>query len=400
MLLINTLSEKLPFKSVTKLARSKEGNLFTLLAPTDLYWPCVFDRSHSKVHANTLTVYFSNQHKDGLGKVYAGFVQLLESSVFGVHSAQLNVRIYNIGECVGGDNLWITAKLEKPQKKINGSELTYITENGVKLSINTETQAYSIDVALPELKLSLTVVNAAQVSYKVGTNGETYFGPQKRVVRHYFIPRCICSGNINIPATTKLTAKQISLEGHGQLIDAYQGLKPYLAANTWRFFNLQTATVGINLMEYQTPSKYGSETVTIAGLVDENTKLAEKFMLFLDEDISVTTPCNKKDPQSKWSYPADFSMKMKKSIAKKDGTTTIEVAVERTSTADLTLVNKYDVMGEVPDIVKALAGPLLKIKPYIFQFEDMYRVRISVDGVQVVEEVASGSFEASFIGSN
>jgi hypothetical protein len=253
-------------------------------------------------------------------------------------------------------------------------------------------ESYTILANLADdLQISLDVVRPAAVpGYKIGKGpggGFSYFGPDiekpEGYAVHRFWPHDIATGHI-ISKGQALTAR-----GPGMMVHAIQGMRPNLVASRWNFANFQSeAHGGVSAvqMEFTTIDTYGRKgdgsggvKVNVGSLVlggklaavtaettwpDENapdnapvTSRAMHLGLVADEETGYDAPS---ELVFRWAGPsivADAQGTM-------DATLKVDVGAP---TAYKGLIEKVDVLAEIPYVVKTVVNYVAGTKPYIYQ---------------------------------
>lgn len=337
-----------------------------------------------ETNIETQTLYFTD-----LSSGKCGFIQILYSSVMGgiYKGFQLNFKIFRSRKDEKDPqdiDIWESFKLGDVQE----FEELKVVSRGVKLEFQPATHddevvcTLKIDVNIPQsgsdkpsLKVDLMVdlfegcmVNDNGCSHyleKAITKEELEQGKyhSKRVLRHVFVPRVKCHGTIiyNSKAGEKVTLDLIGVPG--SYIDAVQGLLPNKAAKSWNFLCYQDARRSLVCMEFTTLEEYDGKTVTVWCSSYDN-KIEHVGSSINKTPVKFGSA--EKDTQNGWSYPTSIEFPLN---FKQD---------------NLRLVNRYDVMGELPYMVKSLAENVAKIKPFIYQYcqDSDYR---GEKGISIVE---------------
>ncbi|QLG73966.1 hypothetical protein HG535_0F04780 [Zygotorulaspora mrakii] len=334
-------------------------------------------RSHSFMKAvkksvetniETQTVYFTD-----LASGRCGFIQVLYSSVMGgiYKGFQLNFKIFrsrDVGKDEENIDIWESFKLGDIQEfeglKFVSPELNF---EFIPASHDDEVIAtLKIDVNMPQngsdkpsLKIDL-MIDLYQ-GFTINPNGCNYYLEKgiskeelkqrkfqsKRVLRHLFVPRVKCHGSIEYKSKAGATVILDLIGVPGSYIDAVQGLPPNKAARAWNFLCYQDAKRSLICMEFTTTEEYNATTVTI--WCSTNDHKIETVGSSIN-NVPVKFGATRKDDLNGWSYPTGINFPLDFSEDK------------------LRLVNRYDIMGELPYIVKSLAENVAKIKPFIYQY--------------------------------
>lgn len=169
-------------------------------------------------------------------------------------------------------------------------------------------------------------------------------------MRHVFWPRCHVSGTV--------TANEhvFDASGLGMYVHAVQGMKPHHAANRWNFGNFQGKKMSAIMMEFTTPPSYGSQVVNIGAIVNADGSLVAAMTE--NAAIHKTT---KTDPENGWDAPTSLELSWMGQT--KDGT-----EVTAATESDLrSLVERVDVLAEIPAVIKAFIAGVAGTKPFIYQ---------------------------------
>lgn len=251
--------------------------------------------------------------------------------------------------------------------------------------------------------------------WKLGSGpkgGFTYFGAEKEgkdgknggpaydtatdgYVIHRFWPRCVVSGIIRVGSEV------ISLDdaARGVFIHAIQGMRPNLVACRWNFGVFMSAAtpsaakgeasegsekeadegVTLIMMELTTPANYGTKTVNIGSVVigdrlvavvsDGTVEHLENDVL----DIETGYPAPGK-VQWNWNNGRSLLPSMSGSAPKNDTVTAkilLDVAGEKKAQQGQPrdfkgLIEKVDVLAQIPYLVKKVISYVAGTKPYIY----------------------------------
>jgi len=169
-------------------------------------------------------------------------------------------------------------------------------------------------------------------------------------MRHIFWPRAHVSGSV-ITNGHVLDAK-----GLGMYVHAVQGMKPHHAVAKWNFGNFQGPNISAVMMEFITPPSYGSQVVNIGGIVKDDGTLVAAMV----ENAAIHKTV-KKDEETGWDAPTSLELSWMGQT--KDG-----VEVTATTESDLeNMVERVDVLAEIPAVIKAFIAGIAGTKPFIYQ---------------------------------
>lgn len=226
--------------------------------------------------------------------------------------------------------------------------------------------------------------------FKVGKGpkgGFSYFGPDlanpEGYVVHRFWPRDTCKGAII------LKGKVIDAKGPGMFIHAIQGMRPNLVAARWNFANFQSnehGGVSAIQMEFTTIDAYGRKgagsgfvSVNVGSLVlggklaavTAETKYPDETQPDKAEVVSRAIHSRTAhDPDTGYAAPTELMFRWAAPvIGGKEGE-----AVDASLTLDVGppnqmkgLIEKVDVLAEIPYVIKTMVNYVAGTKPYIYQ---------------------------------
>ena len=236
--------------------------------------------------------------------------------------------------------------------------------------------------------------------FKLGSGpkgGMTYFGAEKAnagpkdrdtpdvssgtdgYVIHRFWPRCMVSGIV------RTGSEVLSLDSgaRGIFIHAIQGMRPNLVASRWNFgyFNSTDEKEGVSLvmMEFTTTSSYGSKVINIGSVVVDDQLVAvvsDGTVQHLD-----TTPV---DADTGYAAPGKmhFEWKNGRSLLPSMGAQSsennkvsadvlLDISTNEPAQAGKPrsfsgLIEKVDVLAQIPYLVKKVISYVAGTKPYIY----------------------------------
>lgn len=333
----------------------------------------------------TQTLYFTD-----LKSGRCGFVQLLYSSIMGgiYKGFQLNFKSFRSRseESTGEDqgDIWESFKVENIEEfselKLLSHEVKFAF---IKTGDSELVSKLEIKVDIPrrssaaELKIDLVV--HLYPGFMVNPDGCSYYLEKslskedltqqrgnvchKKMIRHVFIPRTYCRGTISY-CTSQGTKTSFHLENSpGLYIDAVQGLTPQKAASRWNFCCFQSATTSLVCMEFTTTEEYDNNTVSVWCTTKDNQIQTVGSSVNGDKAQFLSTI---RDPENGYNYPTKIRFPL---------------AFEERK---LVLANRYDIMGELPSIVKKLAENVAHVKPFIYQYCQDSTFN-GEDGISIVE---------------
>jgi hypothetical protein len=250
-------------------------------------------------------------------------------------------------------------------------------------------EAYSISVnAGDDLKLMLDVRRPVGApGFKCGRGpkgGFSYFGADQKegYVVHRFWPYTLTSGHI------VLNGQARAIEGPGMFVHAIQGMRPNLVAARWNFLHFQSRAHGGTSaiqMEFTTTDAYG-KTGAGSGYVMSNVGslvVGQKLVAVSGETTwpgdsadegavvsRVRQLLPEHDPDTGYAQPTELQYKWRAPIVlpgvSGDAQATLSVDLGSPA-APKGLIEKVDVMAEIPGFVKAVVSYVAGTKPYIYQ---------------------------------
>lgn len=338
-------------------------------------------KSSVETKIETQTIYFTD-----LENGRCGFVQLLYSTVMGgiYKGFQLNFKVFRSRHTEDEEEIdvWESFKLESVKEF---KELKVVSR-GVVFEFKCTDQddlvaQLDIKVDIPKTATSTGVKIDLLVDlyegFMVNPNGCNYYLEKsitreelakkeirtQKVLRHLFVPRVKCQGTISYQNSKNKEISFTLKDTPGLYIDAVQGLTPNKAAKRWNFLCYQDKIRSIICMEFTTIEEYNDTTVTVWCSTEHN-KIASVGSSTSKTRVEFEN--TEKDVENGWYYPTSITFPMGFKEEK------------------LKLVNRYDVMGELPYIVRSLAENIAKIKPFIYQYcqDSNYK---GEEGISIIE---------------
>ncbi|CEH18890.1 SVF1-LIKE PROTEIN YDR222W-RELATED [Ceraceosorus bombacis] len=270
------------------------------------------------------------------------------------------------------------------------------------------TESYTIEANMDaEVQLSYTFTKSAKhAGWKLGAGpegGKSFFGsnaanPDGYVI-HRFWPRTSTTGHILIKG------QAIDAKGQGMFIHAIQGMRPNLVASRWNFANFQSedlAGVAAISMEFTTTSDYGgpvgsgtpksgsqisqqggqpnrtreTRTVTIGSISvgDELVAVTAgtrhgKTAAPGNSDTQVEHQKVKHDAETGYTIPEQlhFVWDGPLLVAGKPQSEKVRADLTADISAGKGLIERVDVLGEMPAMVRKVVNYVAGTKPYIWQ---------------------------------
>lgn len=273
-----------------------------------------------------------------------------------------------------------------------------------KRSIKSDQFTITVDPASPtkytiigkyddEVQISL-VYEALTPGWKIGAGprgGMTYFGHSKEskatgptpdhgggadgYAVHRFWPRCAVSGIVRIGQEV------LDVDGsRGTFIHAIQGMRPNVLAAKWNFANFQSSAEGgegvaLTMMEFTTTPHYGSKKINIGSVV-----VGDKLVAVTAGGEGVVGKSVAehigpiKDVETGYEAPSSIRYQWEGVTledSSKSATTAVldlDLLTSKPGEAYATrgLIEKVDVLGQIPYLVKKFVNYAAGTKPYIY----------------------------------
>ena len=253
-------------------------------------------------------------------------------------------------------------------------------------------EVYTITANLgDDLQISLDISRAADApGFKVGKGpkgGFSYYGQDlanpESYMMHRFWPRTHAKG------VFILRGEAIEANGPGVYIHAIQGMRPNLTAARWNFVHFQSndhGGISTIQMEFTTTGDYGRNstgdgfvTVNVGAMVvagklvgvTAETKYRDE-PLPDDADIvsRATHTKTSEDPDTGYQAPTEILFQWGAPSLVKDapGRVSAEAQFDFGDPSDYKgLVEKVDVLAEIPYVIKTMVNYVAGTKPYIYQ---------------------------------
>ncbi|KAJ7104138.1 survival factor 1 [Mycena belliarum] len=308
--------------------------------------------------------------------------------------------------------------LDKRSSKADEFSVTYKSSPGSDLP-----ESYTIRANLStDLQVSLELSRPKDIpGFKVGQGekgGYSYFGPDltkpEGYVIHRFWPRYYATGHIIRNGAAS------SIQGPGMFIHAIQGMRPNLVAASWNFANFQSphqGGVSAIQMEFKTIETYGPKgstsggvTVNLGSLVVGGKLVAVTAETHLPGEESSSDAVMKSrashlkaqlDPETGYQAPSElvFEWAAPSILPESTGTYAAKVHVDvGDHEHPKGLVEKVDVLQEIPRVIKMAVNYVAGTKPYIYQWLNPATLMLSGPEAGQSTEVEGTLYnEATFI---
>jgi len=277
-------------------------------------------------------------------------------------------------------------------------------------------ESYALSVNLgDDLKVILDVRRPAGApGFKAGQGakgGYSYFGADAAAaegyVVHRFWPHTQASGTIVLKGRARAVA------GPGMFVHAIQGMRPNLVAARWNFVHFQSAALGGTSaiqMEFTTTDAHGRTgadsgrgVANVGGLVVGGKlvavtaetawggvpEAAEGAVVSRAEHVKPV-----RDPETSYEQPTAlrFAWRAPTVLAGAAGDVSASLLVDVGEPgAPKGLIEKVDVLAEIPGAVKAVVSYVAGVKPYIYQW--INPAKLALKGPEEVAEGASNGIE-------
>lgn len=335
----------------------------------------------SSTSVETQTFYFTD-----LDQGIVGFAQVIYSSVVGLHTtAQFTFKLFDTNT---KEQIWTSTKLE--DFVVKGANF-YAKD--LQIQLNEEGNVYHlISNVNEESKVDLKFTRVAP-AVKIGANGTTIYGNDVKepwgVLKHHFWPRNRSEGKITSKNPETGEVKEFNIKAHSMFVMALQGMKPHHAAATWNFLNFHSKSTSVVIMEFTTPKSYASTKVSVGFVSNDDGIIASS----INNDFNHLKQTQ--DEQNGWPKPNAIEINIHgiKPDASDEQVKNGEGKLEVKLHSDLTLVERVDVMSEIPMFVKNIVSGVAGTKPYIYQF---YNKNMNLE-IGDVKESSIGYVETTFI---
>jgi hypothetical protein len=252
-------------------------------------------------------------------------------------------------------------------------------------------ESYFITARLgKDLEVSFNIHRPASVpGWKLGKGpegGYSYFGTDTKkadgYVVHRFWPRIQAMGQITMNDNVQ------SVKGNGMFVHAIQGMRPNLVASAWNFANFQSEELGgvsAIQMEFTTQEKHGRNgsgsggvvvnigSVVVGGKLAAVTAETKWPGEELREAVVSRAAHTKRQPDSDTGYsqPTEIVFEWKGPCVDLTAAGDIHAKVEvdlGSVQSPKGLIDKVDVLAEIPYVIKMAVNYVAGTKPYIYQW--------------------------------
>ncbi|KAK9322412.1 oxidative stress survival, Svf1-like protein [Lipomyces orientalis] len=345
------------------------ANPFSAVTKEDLEW-----RNLAYTNVETQVFYLTT------ASGHICFVQIILSNVAGLHTtAQFTCRIYHPDK--PEESVWTSTNLTDFAV---GADKTSFNAKHLSVVLSEDLTTYKINSSVNDKSIIDIAVVREAPGFKIGKDGMTRFGTDYEKpwgsMRHIFWPRATVAGTIVV------NGQMVEVSGHAMYVMALQGMKPHHAAARWNFVNFQGPTISAIMMEFTTPPSYGSKVVNV-GAIARNDKLLAATV----DNIAEHTK-TKSDDVNGWPEPLEVKFEWK-GTSPDEPSTPLDAVLEGPIP---NLVERVDVMSEIPAFVKKVVAGVAGAKPYIYQYSNPASIKAKFGDDEYVEAGHLYS-EATFI---
>ncbi|KAG8873406.1 putative cell survival pathways protein [Tulasnella sp. 331] len=275
--------------------------------------------------------------------------------------------------------------------------------------------------AADDLQVSLEVTRPASIAgFKVGKGpkgGYSYFGTDvnkpEGYVFHKFWPRTSVAGHIIHKG------QAISATGHGMFVHAIQGMRPNLVASKWNFATFQSEEKGgvaAVMMELSTTDAFGQQgsgsggvKINVGGVVAGGKLVAVTAETIWPHETAAANPDlqsraihhdSKRDKDTGYEAPQRITYEWA-------GPSIIEGSAGNVkATLDLPLgdpqsyaglIDKVDVLAEIPKVLKTVLAYAAGTKPYIYTWYNPASLSVTLADGETMTVKGSVFNEATWI---
>ncbi|KAK9493463.1 oxidative stress survival, Svf1-like protein [Lipomyces doorenjongii] len=308
------------------------------------------------------------------------FVQVILSNVAGLHTtSQFTCRIYHPDK--PEESVWTSTHLNDFAV---GADKTNFKADKLSIVLSEDLNTYTIKSSVNDKSIVDIAIVREAPGFKVGKDGMTRYGTDYEKpwgsMRHIFWPRATVKGNITV------NGHLLEVSGRAMYVMALQGMKPHHAAARWNFVNFQGPTLSGVMMEFTTPPSYGSKIINVGAIARNNELFAATV-----ENVAEHTK-TKSDEANGWPEPLEVKFEWK-GTSPDEAATPVDALLEAPIP---NLVERVDVMSEIPAFVKKVVAGVAGTKPYIYQYSNPASIKVKFGDKEYAESGHLYS-EATFI---
>ncbi|KDR76252.1 hypothetical protein GALMADRAFT_247550 [Galerina marginata CBS 339.88] len=299
--------------------------------------------------------------------------------------------------------------LDKRSSKADEFSVTYKAHPGSEFP-----ETYTVRANLgTDLQVSLEVQRPASIpGYKVGKGpqgGYSYFGTDTSkadgYVIHRFWPRIQATGHFI------RSGKAEPFQGTGMFVHAIQGMRPNLVASAWNFAHFQSEQLGgvsAIQMEFTTLNTYGKRGAGSGGVVVNvgSVVIGGKLAAVTTETkwpgeehtgsvVSRATHLKAEhDAETSYGKPSEIDFEWKAPSVVTDAPGTVQAKLHAnlgTVEKPQGLIEKVDVLAEIPYVLKVAVNYVAGTKPFIYQW--INPAKLSITGPEALAPGLSSGVE-------
>ncbi|KAG8902743.1 putative cell survival pathways protein [Tulasnella sp. 403] len=272
-----------------------------------------------------------------------------------------------------------------------------------------------------DLQVTLDVSRPSSIAgFKIGSGpkgGHTYFGSDKEnpegYVFHKFWPRTKCTGHVIYKG------QAITANGNGMYVHAIQGMRPNLVAARWNFATFESPEhggVSALMMEFTSTPDFGKHGKGSGGVIVNVGGIAVGGKL-----VTVTAETRwpgeepaadavvqsralhhevKADPDTGYKPPTRLTFHWKGPSVAADVPGTVEASINLPvgdPQSSVGLIEKVDVLAEIPKVLKTVIAYAAGTKPYIYTWLNPTTLSLKMGSGEEVEVQGVVFNEATFI---
>jgi hypothetical protein len=299
------------------------------------------------------------------------------------YTAQFTCRVFDPSNPQA--NIWTSTTLEDWTTK--DDDCRSFKAKGVSVMLNDDNTAYTLKITVnPQTIVNFTMTRNSP-GFKIGRDGATLFGPDKAKpwgsMKHLFWPRCTVDGVILV------NGAPLDVKGRGLFIHALQGMKPHHAARKWNFCNFQGKTFSATMMEFTTPESYGNTTINVGGIAKEGIIVAATV------DNEAKHVASKEDTETGWQQPTEMQF-LWRGVETAEHDSSRRAVSANLSLQSETLLERVDVLAEIPPWLKKVVHGVSGTRPFIYQYAKPATLELKIAD-EVVKDEGMLFVEATFI---
>ncbi|WWC89211.1 uncharacterized protein L201_004129 [Kwoniella dendrophila CBS 6074] len=227
-------------------------------------------------------------------------------------------------------------------------------------------------------------------------------------VVHRFHPLAKSSGTITIDG------KPLDASGEGMFVHAIQGMRPNLVASRWNFAFFTTApkaedfklgVVRAVQMEFETTDDYGpkgaksgrtkvnigaiytskNSPLIVTGQTHAPASAPDSYPRLNDDVSSATHKSSIKDKETGYLVPSSIEYEWASNKVEGEGKVSAKVTQDTAGAivGQGGLIEKVDVLAEIPYVIRKGLAAVTGTKPYIYQYHNQAILNVEIDGESI-----------------